>query len=222
MSSYIKKLIAQGENQQLDFKFEISDSKKIARTLAAFSNTDGGKLLVGVKDNGAIAGVRSDEEFYMVEGAAQLYCRPAVDFATREWTVDGKTILEIDIPKSDNGPCSAPDKDGKWMVYIRVRDQNLLANTVLLRVWQLKNRKKGITIRYTDKEKILLDYLDKNGEITLTKFRKIAGISRKVAEKVLVDLITLKIIRMEITEKSIFYLINPDLKTSEPDNLTIK
>jgi predicted HTH transcriptional regulator len=107
------------------------------------------------------------------------------------------------------------------MVYIRVRDQNLLANTVLLRVWQLKNRKKGITIRYTDKEKILLDYLDKNGEITLTKFRKIAGISRKVAEKVLVDLITLKIIRMEITEKSIFYLINPDLKTSEPDNLTI-
>jgi predicted HTH transcriptional regulator len=222
MSSYIKKLIAQGENQQLDFKFEISDSKKIARTLAAFSNTDGGKLLVGVKDNGAIAGVRSDEEFYMVEGAAQLYCRPAVDFATREWTVDGKTILEIDIPKSDNGPCSAPDKDGKWMVYIRVHDQNLLANTVLLRVWQLKNRKKGITIRYTDKEKILLDYLDKNGEITLTKFRKIAGISRKVAEKVLVDLITLKIIRMEITEKSIFYLINPDLKTSEPDNLTIK
>jgi predicted HTH transcriptional regulator len=222
MSSYIKKLIAQGENQQLDFKFEISDSKKIARTLAAFSNTDGGKLLVGVKDNGAIAGVRSDEEFYMVEGAAQLYCRPAVDFATREWTVDGKTVLEIDIPKSNNGPCSAPDKDGKWMVYIRVHDQNLLANTVLLRVWQLKNRKKGIIIRYTDKEKMLLDYLDKNGEITLTKFRKIAGISRKVAEKVLVDLITLKIIRMEITEKSIFYLINPELKTSEPDNLTIK
>jgi len=206
----------------LDFKFEISDSKKIARTLAAFSNTDGGKLLVGVKDNGAIAGVRSDEEFYMVEGAAQLYCRPAVDFATREWTVDGKTVLEIDIPKSNNGPCSAPDKEGKWMVYIRVHDQNLLANTVLLRVWQLKNRKKGIIIRYTDKEKMLLDYLDKNGEITLTKFRKIAGISRKVAEKVLVDLITLKIIRMEITEKSIFYLINPELKTSEPDNLTIK
>lgn len=222
MSSYIKKLIAQGENQQLDFKFEISDSKKIARTLAAFSNTDGGKLLVGVKDNGAIAGVRSDEEFYMVEGAAQLYCRPAVDFATREWTIDGKTVLEIDIPKSNNGPCSAPDKEGKWMVYIRVHDQNLLANTVLLRVWQLQNRKKGITIRYTDKEKMLLDYIDKNGEITLTKFRKIAGISRKVAEKVLVDLITLNIIRMEITEKSVFYLINPDLKTSDADNLTVK
>lgn len=215
MSSYIKKLIAQGEHQQLDFKFEISDSKKIARTLSAFSNTDGGKLLVGVKDNGAIAGVRSDEEFYMVEAAAQMYCRPAIEFATREWNIDGKTVLEIDIPKTNGEPCSAPDKDGKWMIFIRVNDQNLLANTVLLKVWQLRNRKKGITIRYTDKEKILLDYMDKHGEITLSKFRKIAGISRNVAEKVLVDLITLQIIRMEITEKTVFYFINPELKNGE-------
>ena len=222
MSTYIRKLIAQGEHQRLDFKFEISDSKKIARTLAAFSNTDGGKLLVGVKDNGAIAGVRSEEEFYMVEAAAQMYCRPQVEFATREWNVDGKKVLEIDIPKSDNGPCSAPDKEGKWMVYIRVHDQNLLANTVLLKVWQMQNRKKGITIRYTDKEKMLLEYLDQNGSITISKFQRIAGISRQVAEKVLVDLITLQIIHMDITEKSVFYLINPDMKTDPLSELTVK
>jgi len=212
MSSYIKKLIDQGEHQQQDFKFEISDSKKIARSLAAFSNTDGGKLLVGVKDNGVVAGVRSEEEYYMVEAAAQMHCKPEVEFKMKEWNVDGKMVLEIDIPKRSNDPISAPDKDGKMMVYIRVKDQNLLANTVLLSVWRLKNRKKGITIRYTDKEKILLDYIDKNGTITLSKFRNIAGISRKVAEKILVDLITLKIINMEVTEKEVFYHINPKLK----------
>lgn len=38
----IEALIEQGEHQQLDFKFEVSDSKKIARTLSAFANTDGG------------------------------------------------------------------------------------------------------------------------------------------------------------------------------------
>jgi predicted HTH transcriptional regulator len=57
LNTYIKNLIKQGEHQQLDFKFEITDSKKIARSLVAFANTDGGKLLIGVKDNGAIAGV---------------------------------------------------------------------------------------------------------------------------------------------------------------------
>ena len=45
----IEELISQGEHQQQDFKFEVSDSKKIARTLSAFANTDGGRLLIGVK-----------------------------------------------------------------------------------------------------------------------------------------------------------------------------
>ncbi|MDA3865584.1 MAG: putative DNA binding domain-containing protein, partial [Salinivirgaceae bacterium] len=40
-------LIAQGEHQQQDFKFCINDSRKIAKSLVAFANTDGGRLLVG-------------------------------------------------------------------------------------------------------------------------------------------------------------------------------
>ena len=92
MSIHINKLIEQGENQQLDFKFEISDSRKIARTLVAFSNTDGGTLLVGVKDNGNIAGVRSEEEYFMIEAAARMYCRPEVKFTTREWELQVSNV----------------------------------------------------------------------------------------------------------------------------------
>ena len=73
--NHIQNLILEGEHQMLDFKFEISDSRRIARSLAAFANTDGGRLLVGVKDNGAIAGVRSDEEIHMIQAAAEMYCR---------------------------------------------------------------------------------------------------------------------------------------------------
>ena len=73
-------MIAEGEHQQQDFKFEISDARKIAKTLSAFANTDGGRLLIGVKDNGKIAGVRSEEEKYMIEAAAQLYCIPEVEY----------------------------------------------------------------------------------------------------------------------------------------------
>ena len=89
----IEELIAQGEHQQLDFKFEVSDSKKIARTLSAFANTDGGRLLIGVKDNGAIAGVRSDEEYYMIEAASKMYTRPEVPFEAKRWDMNGKTVL---------------------------------------------------------------------------------------------------------------------------------
>ena len=58
-ADYIHRLISEGEHVHQDFKFEISDARKIAKSISAFANTEGGRLLVGVKDNGKIAGVRS-------------------------------------------------------------------------------------------------------------------------------------------------------------------
>ena len=107
----IEALIEQGEHQQLDFKFEVSDSKKIARTLSAFANTDGGRLLIGVKDNGNISGVRSEEEYYMIEAASRMYTRPEVPFEATRWEVNGKTVLEVYI---------APSPDNLWSVCLLI------------------------------------------------------------------------------------------------------
>jgi predicted HTH transcriptional regulator len=208
---HIRHLIREGEHQQLDFKFEISDSKKIARTLAAFSNTDGGKLLIGVKDNGAIAGVRSEEEFFMLEGAATMYCKPPVALDYQKHEINGKSILEVTVPKDTEKLVSAPDKTGKYMVYIRVNDQNLLANTVLLRAWRQRHNKSGVFLKFTDKEKLLLEYLTKNEKITFSRFRRIAGISRKQAENILVKLVSLEILQIIFTEKITFYKLSENL-----------
>lgn len=205
MIQHIQNLIKQGEHQQLDFKHSITDSKKIARSLVAFANTDGGKLLVGVKDNGAIVGVRDDEEFYMVQAAAQLYCKPSMNFDSKIWEINGKTVLEITIAKSGNLIYSAPNRDGKWMVYIRVNDQNFTANSILLKVWEKKKSKTGVLIRYTEIEKQLFDYLIENKTITFSKFKKMAKISKSKAEKILINLIVLDFIDIIFTENQIFY-----------------
>ena len=42
---YIEELISQGEHEQQDFKFLISDARKIARSISAFANNGGGRLL---------------------------------------------------------------------------------------------------------------------------------------------------------------------------------
>ncbi len=205
MSHHIQRLIRQGEHQQLDFKHSITDSKKIARSLVAFANTDGGKLLVGVKDNGAIAGVRDDEEFYMVQAAAQLYCKPPINFESKIWEINEKTVLEITIPKSNDIVYSAPNKEGKWMVYIRINDQNFTANNILLKVWERKKGKKGILIRYSEIEKQLFDYLSENQKITFSKFKKLTKISKPKAQKILVNLIVLDLIEIEFTENQTYY-----------------
>ncbi len=217
MSRYIQKLINQGEDQKLDFKFEISDSRKIARTLVAFSNTEGGKLLIGIKDNGVITGIRSDEEYYMVEAAAQLYCKPTIHFTCKRWEIKGKTILEIEIPKALKKPYYAQNNEGKWESYIRVMDQNLLANNVLLKVWQKQRSSRGIHLKYGDKEKILLDYLRVNKHITVSKYCRLGKISYHRAEEILANLIILGVIQMIPKEKKTYFILCPEesLKRSE-------
>ena len=205
LNSYIKNLIHSGEHQQLDFKFEISDSRKIAKTLVAFSNTDGGKLLIGVKDNGKIAGVRTDEEFYMVQAAADMYCKPIVTFESKRWVVEGKTVLEVTIPKGKNLPYFAETEPKKWLAYIRVKDENILATTVHLRVWRNKTHDKGILIEYGGKVKKLLEYLEMNPAISISKFCRTAFLPRSTAEKIIADLIYFGLIEMVYEENHFAY-----------------
>jgi predicted HTH transcriptional regulator len=210
MSDYIFDLIRGGESEILDFKHSITDSKKIARSLVAFANTNGGRLLVGVRDNGSISGIKTDEEYYMVEAAAQLYCNPEIKFSTETWNIHGKTVLEIIIPKSIQKTFYARDNDNKWKVYIRVNDQNLLANRILIKVWKQKRKKGGTFVRYTEKEKILLDYLSENPYITFSKFRKIARISPFKAERILINMVVLNLVDIVFTETATYYTLKKD------------
>ena len=210
MSNYLSRLIEQGEHQQQDFKYCISDSKKIARSLVAFANTDGGRLLIGVKDNGNITGVRSEEEYYMVEAAARIYSKPMIDFTTRQHFVDGKTVLEVRIESSAQKPHYAVDENGKWWAYFRKDDENRLANNVMLEVWKNQNSLDGIMINYSDAEKILLDYLDRNEKISVSKYARIAHIPYKDAEQIIINFRVLGILKDWFGDNRIDYCINEE------------
>ncbi len=219
---YLQDLIAQKEGLHLDFKFEVSDYKKIARSLVAFANTDGGKLLIGVKDNGKISGVRTDEELYMIQGASKLYCRPQVDFYFSQWQVGKKYVLEVTIPKSNKRPHYAMDEKGRWKAYVRVADKNFVANRVLIRVWQnqTNTERRPISIKFKRKEEFLLKFLSLHEYITFKKFYELAGISPKTAEDVLVDLITIKVLDISFNDQGIArYKLskeyNPSMKLNE-------
>jgi predicted HTH transcriptional regulator len=197
---YIWSLIKGGENQEVDFKFEISDSRKIARTLSAFSNTDGGRLLIGVKDNGRISGVRSEEEYYMVESAASLFSKPEVRFESRQHVMDGKNVLEIYIPPATDKPVFAKDEENRWKAYIRVADQNMLASIVHLQVWKEEKRKRGKLIEFTRREEILLKTLKLNQGITLSKIQRDTGFPRKELVSLLTKLVLFDVVNMQFKD----------------------
>ena len=53
---YLLSLIDEGEHQQQDFKYRVSNALKLAKSVSAFANTDGGRLLIGVRDDGNMSG----------------------------------------------------------------------------------------------------------------------------------------------------------------------
>ena len=169
-TDYIHALIAEGEHQQQDFKFEISDARKIAKTLSAFANTNGGRLLIGVKDNGKIAGVRSEEEKYMIEAAAQLYCVPEVEYSLQTYIVEGRQVLVATIEETPHKPVYAKDETGKPLAYLRIKDENILATPIHLRVWQQSDSPRGELIRYTEREQLLLDQLEHGTLLSLNRY----------------------------------------------------
>ncbi|MCF6242234.1 MAG: ATP-binding protein [Bacteroidales bacterium] len=209
---YIHKLIEQGEHLKLDFKFAINDSRKIARAMVAFANAKGGRLLIGVKDNGKIAGVRTEEEFHMVEAAAQMYCKPEIVFRRKDWMVESRKVLEIVIPESKEKPVFAQKDKGKWLAYVRVDDENVLANVVMLNVWKKQKSTKGVKINYSKAEKFLLSYVNQNKNISLNQFYKQAGISRYRAINILSDLIVVGIIDYDFQGNRILYKLKNEKK----------
>jgi len=214
---YIRKLIAEGEHQQLDFKFGINDSRKIARTLAAFANTDGGRLLIGVKDNGSIAGVRSEEEFYMIQAASEMFTKPVVPFEVKEWTINQKRILEIIVPAIKGVLHSAPEKKDDYLIYTRVKDENYPVNSVWLKAYKWRNSPTGTFIRFAESEKFLLNYLETEPSITQSRYCKLANINSRTAENIIAGFVAIGMVNIVFTKQGVVYKLSEKYTSLTPE-----
>ena len=203
MSLY--QLISEGEHQQQDFKHSISNQKKIAITLSAFANTDGGRLLIGVKDSGRIVGVHVEDEMHMIEGAAEVFCKPEVGYSFTIIKEKGKNVLEVNIPSSSKKPHLAKNDDGKWLAYLRVEDENFLSDPVLLQYWRDSKITSKTFIKYEEEDKQILKLLEANPGVTYKELAKLSKITRPKIIHALAKLLRWVIIDYQVDEKGIYY-----------------
>lgn len=191
---YLQRVIAEGEHETQDFKFAISDARKIARSISAFANRGGGQLLIGVKDNGVIAGVRNEEDIYVVEEAAHIHCRPAQqpDFTAFK-ADDGHIVIRAQIAAAENRPVLARDTDGQWKAYYRVADENILASPLMLKAWARRASAEPIVFQISDTEQQLLHLLQQQAETAEHLMLKL-HVSKERIEDMIIRLYALELV----------------------------
>ena len=200
---YLLRLIREGEHQQQDFKYRVTDACKLAKSVSAFANTDGGRLLIGVRDDGHLSGVRSEEEIYMMHQAAYKYCKPEPSIKFDTYHADGRTIIVATIPPSEKCPICAQDEAGKPRAYIRIADENIVASPVHLALWREAQKPRGTVMTYNDTVRQLLDVMQ--GRKTLNQIVRLSKLPRQKVITLLARLIRFGTAQWEYTDQQFLF-----------------
>jgi predicted HTH transcriptional regulator len=200
---YLLSLISEGEHQQQDFKYRVTDACKLAKSVSAFANTNGGRLLIGVRDDGHISGVRSEEEIFMMHQAAYKYCRPEPSIKFDTIHVEKRTIVIATVPPSDKRPVCAQNEAGKTLAYIRINDENIVASPVHLALWRETQKSKGAIMTYNDTVRQLLDAMQ--GRQTLNQIARRSGLPRHKVITLLARLIHFHTIQWDYSEQQFLF-----------------
>ena len=203
---YLQSLIGEGEHQQQDFKYRVSDAQKLAKSVSAFANTDGGRLLIGVRDDGHMSGVRDEEEIYMMHQAAYRYCRPEASIKFDTYHVEGRTIVVATVPPSDRRPVCTVGGDGRQRAYIRIADENIIASPVHLAIWRESQNTQGTMMTYTDTVRKLIDAMQ-GQRLNLNQLVRRSAIPRHKVITLLARLIRFHVAQWEYANQQFLFSI---------------
>jgi predicted HTH transcriptional regulator len=204
-------LIKQGEGERLEFKQRTTHPTRIARTLSSLANTHGGRVLVGVDDNGRILGVRDvEEELFQLRQAALHYIAPPIRLRFEEVEADnGRAVLIVTVPESPEKPHRAQIADDEWRTYVRVRDESVLASSLTEKVLERQEPTPAQfeRIPLNKEELAVLDFLQKNPRITLPQYMKLLNIGQRRAYRTLIKLTLHGYIKHHDKQKEVYYTL---------------
>jgi len=133
-------IIANGENSGTEFKRDDIRPEQLAKEIVAMANLNGGKILIGVEDDGTISGIqRSDLEIWIMDTVFRRYVHPMLVPYYEEITLDDeKKVAVISFDQGNAKPYVLRNNE-REEIYIRVGSTSRLAT----REQQLRLFEKG-------------------------------------------------------------------------------
>ncbi|MEZ4700293.1 MAG: ATP-binding protein [Rhodothermales bacterium] len=205
------RLVALGESATLEFKTRVPRPERIAKEVIAFANTHGGRLLLGVDDDGSLRGVRdSEEEEFALREALEEYCAPAVAYSIERISLNKKrNVILVSIPQSELRPhyLIDPAQPDVKTAYVRIEDMSVEASKESVRLMRAKNNGENVMFEFGDKEKVLMRYLENYGRITVAQFANLVNIPKKRASQTLVLMARANVLRLHAHPESDYFTL---------------
>jgi ATP-dependent DNA helicase RecG len=110
-------LIGHGEDSRSQFKQTITNPESLAGDLVAFSNSKGGRILIGVNDQGTVVGLSAEDIRrinQLISNTATNLVRPSINPETDNISVGGQLVIVVTVPEGISKPYS--DNNGVFWV----------------------------------------------------------------------------------------------------------
>ncbi|HEY4837392.1 MAG TPA: ATP-binding protein [Candidatus Acidoferrales bacterium] len=107
----VENILKGGESDTLEFKSQIPKQQEaIARTAVAFANRKGGRIVLGVENDGQIVGCPDSRVKDTLTQILRDNCHPSIDFVVSETTISSKLIFVVIVPEGKSKPYQLRDK----------------------------------------------------------------------------------------------------------------
>ncbi|MEE8587220.1 MAG: ATP-binding protein [Acidobacteriota bacterium] len=119
----LTELIQNGEDSAVEFKRDDVHPDSLAKEMAALLNLEGGVVLLGVEDNGAITGLtrgREEVERWVMD-IARSNLQPEVIPVWRSVAMDdGRVVGVVKLPEDSPGKPYKAKRGSAWVTFVRV------------------------------------------------------------------------------------------------------
>ncbi len=139
--------IKYGETRTLEFKQELPDeSIKWIKTVVAFANGAGGRLLVGVSDKGVAVGIPDNEDIFAlrdrISNTIANMCSPQIMFDIYQESLDDKVLVSLEVFPGNDTPYFVKTLGKENGTFIRLNSITRIADTANLDELELRKKRK--------------------------------------------------------------------------------
>ncbi len=201
------KLLKQKESIHLEFKSRIENPHKAARILAAFSNTSGGKLVVGVDDDKTIKGCSELDEMTKIIQAANELVVPPIDIQYSSYLHEGKRkVLIVNVQESPQKPHEAIDEKQNSVVFVRANDQTTPVTKEMTQILDKYDDTVDKELLAQPNVKALIIYLKRNMKVTAKEYAIILDKNYAESQSILEQLSTEGKLKKKAIKTGVLYI----------------